>query len=135
MAMSMQYKKSRHSAFLLHAHIVFVTKYRKKILSDLHHQAFRKAANQVCLENGVTLKECNGEGDHVHLLIDYQPSIQLTKLINSLKSVTSRRLRSEFSDLVGAYQKPILWSRSYFVSSCGGAPLEIVKEYIKNQQG
>jgi putative transposase len=131
----MQYNKSRHASFLLNAHIVFVTKYRKKLLSDLHHQAFRTAAGQVCAEVGVTLKECNGEEDHVHLLIDYPPSVQLTKLINSLKSVTSRRLRGEFADLVDAYQKPVLWSRSYFVSSCGGAPLEAVKEYIKNQQG
>ena len=131
----MQYNKNRHAAYLLHAHIVFVTKYRRKVLSDLHHDAFVVAASHVCGEAGVTLEECNGEADHVHLLVNYPPSVQLTKLINSLKAVTSRRLRQQFADLTGAYHKPVLWSRAYFVSSCGGAPLEIVKEYIKNQQG
>lgn len=131
----MQYNKNRHAAYLLHAHIVFVTKYRRKVLSTLHHEAFLAAASHVCQETGVTLEECNGEADHVHLLVNYPPSVQLTKLVNSLKAVTSRRLRQQFADLSGAYHKPVLWSRAYFVSSCGGAPLAIVKDYIQNQQG
>ncbi|WP_074861402.1 IS200/IS605 family transposase, partial [Ectopseudomonas oleovorans] len=98
----MQYKKSRHAAYLLHAHIVFVTKYRRKILADLHHQSFAVAARQVCHEADATLEECNGEADHVHLLVNYPPTVQLSKLINSLKAVTSRRLRQEFADLAGA---------------------------------
>jgi len=130
-----QYIKSRHAAYLLHAHIVFVTKYRRKILADLHHETFARAARQVCLEAGATLEECNGEADHVHLLVNYPPTVQLTKLINSLKAVTSRRMRQEFADLTGAYSKPVLWSRAYFVASCGGASLDVIKAYIQNQQG
>lgn len=133
--MSVHYKKSRHAAYLLHAHIVFVTKYRRKIFAPTHHNAFREAARQVCLEFGAELEECNGESDHVHLLVNYPPSVQLTRLINSLKAVSSRRMRRQFSDLVAAYPKPVLWSRAYFVSSCGGAPLSVIKEYIENQQG
>ena len=132
---SVQYQKSRHAAYLLHVHIVFVTKYRRKVLADLHHEAFARAARQVCQEAGATLEECNGEADHVHLLVNYPPTVQLTKLINSLKAVTSRRLRQEFADLAGAYSKPVLWSRAYFVSSCGGASLDVIKAYIQNQQG
>lgn len=128
-------KKSRHSAYLLHAHIVFVTKYRRKVLGDLHLEAFRTAASEVCTEFEVELKECDGEADHIHLLIEYNPKVQLTKLINSLKAVTSRRLRHQFIDLRAAYDKPVLWSRSYFVGSCGGAPLEVVAQYVKNQRG
>jgi len=133
--MSVQYKKNRHAAYLLHAHIVFVTKYRRKIFALAHHDAFREAARQVCAEFGVEIEECNGESDHVHLLVNYPPSIQLTRLINSLKAVSSRRMRRQFADLVAAYSKPVLWSRAYFVSSCGGAPLSVIKEYIENQQG
>lgn len=65
----------------------------------------------------------------------YPPTVQLSKLVNSLKAVTSRRLRNEFLDLREAYNKPVLWSRSYFVGSCGGAPLEVVKRYIQHQRG
>ena len=71
----------------------------------------------------------------VHMLVEYPPTVQLSKLVNNLKAVTSRRLRNEFLDLREAYNKPVLWSRSYFVGSCGGAPLEVVKRYIKYQRG
>ncbi|WP_259270569.1 IS200/IS605 family transposase, partial [Klebsiella pneumoniae] len=71
----------------------------------------------------------------VHMLVEYPPTVQLSKLVNSLKAVTSRRLRNEFLDLREAYSKPVLWSRSYFVGSCGGAPLEVVKRYIQHQRG
>lgn len=130
-----EYKKSRHSAYLLHAHIVFVTKYRKKIFGDAHLEYLQFTMKSLCEELGVDLKDCNGESDHIHLLIEYPPTVQLTKLITSLKSVSSRRMRGQFADLCGAYRKPILWSRSYFVTSCGGAPLSIISNYVKNQRG
>lgn len=131
----MKYHKSRHSSYILHAHIVLVTKYRKSVLGQLHRSAFAKHAMSVCAEFDAELLECNGESDHVHLLVSYSPKVQLTKFINSLKAVTSRKLRNEFVDLRGAYSKPVLWSRSYFVGSCGGATLDVVKKYIQNQQG
>ncbi|WP_274449658.1 IS200/IS605-like element ISAs26 family transposase, partial [Aeromonas caviae] len=102
---------------------------------DLHHASFGQCAAEVCRDFGAELKECDGEADHVHMLIEYGPTVQLSVLVNSLKAVTSRRLRNEFLDLRGAYSKPVLWSRSYFAGSCGGAPLEVIKQYIQNQRG
>lgn len=127
--------RSRHAAFLLHVHLVFVTKYRRKILGELHCAAFHQYAAEVCRDFGAELKESNGDVDHVHMLIEYPPTVQLSVLVNSLKAVTSRRLRNEFLDLRGAYGKAVLWSRSYFAGSCGGAPLEVVKQYIQHQHG
>ncbi len=72
------------------------------------------------------------DGDHVHMLLEYPPTVQLSKLVNSLKAVISRRLWNEFLDLRAAYSKPVPWSRSYFVGSRGGAPLEVVKKYIQH---
>ena len=126
--------KNRHSAYNLHAHLVFITKYRKKVLADNHRQYFKEVVAEICKDFGAELKECNGEGDHVHMLIQYPPTVQLSKMVNNLKSVTSRRMRANFIDLRAAYNKPVLWSRSYFAGSCGGAPLEIIKQYIQNQQ-
>lgn len=126
--------KNRHSAYNLHVHLVFVTKYRKKVLADNHRQYFKEVVAEICKDFGAELKECNGEGDHVHMLIQYPPTVQLSKMVNNLKSVTSRRMRANFIDLRAAYNKPVLWSRSYFAGSCGGAPLEIIKQYIQNQQ-
>ena len=131
---NVHYTKNRHSAYNLHVHLVFITKYRKKVLADNHRQYFKEVVAEICKDFGAELKECNGEGDHVHMLIQYPPTVQLSKMVNNLKSVTSRRMRANFIDLRAAYNKPVLWSRSYFAGSCGGAPLEIIKQYIQNQQ-
>ena len=125
--------KNRHSAYNLHVHLVFITKYRKKVLADNHRQYFKEVVAEICKDFGAELKECNGEGDHVHMLIQYPPTVQLSKMVNNLKSVTSRRMRANFIDLRAAYNKPVLWSRSYFAGSCGGAPLDIIKQYIQKQ--
>ena len=81
----------------------------------------------------MTLKEFNGEEDHVHMLIHYPPKISLAKLVNSLKGVSSRRLRQNWPELEKRYYKGVLWSPSYFAGSCGGAPIEIVRKYIEAQ--
>ncbi|MDX7819891.1 IS200/IS605 family transposase, partial [Aeromonas caviae] len=99
------------------------------------HSSFCQCAEYVFIDFGAELKECDVEAYHVHILIEYGPTVQLSVLVNSLKAVTSRRLRNEFLDLRGAYSKPVLWSCSYFVGSCGGAPLEVIKQYIQNQRG
>lgn len=127
--------KNRYAAFNLHVHLVFITKYRRKILGEVHHTYFSECAAEICRSFDAELKECNGEADHVHMLIQYPPTVQLSKLVNNLKSVTSRRMRGDFIDLRAAYSKPVLWSRSYFAGSCGGASLDVIKQYIKNQQG
>ena len=127
--------KNRHAAFNLHVHLIFMTKYRKEVLGEEHHNYFHECVAGICKNFDAELKECNGEADHVHMLIQYPPTVQLSKLVNNLKSVTSRRMRGEFVDLRGVYSKPVLWSRSYFAGSCGGASLEVIKQYIQNQQG
>jgi putative transposase len=77
--------------------------------------------------------EFNGEDNHVHLLFQYHPGIELSKLVNSVKTVTSRRLRSEFEDRVNEfYHKDVLWNGSYFIASCGGVTVSALKRYIEN---
>lgn len=80
------------------------------------------------------LLECSGETDHIHALLDMPPKVRPSDLINNLKTVTSRRLRAEFPALRNAYRgKPVLWSPSYCIISAGGAPIEILRQYIENQ--
>ena len=81
------------------------------------------------------LVEFSGESDHVHLLIDAHPSLELSKLIGNLKTVSARRIRAEFSEyLKPFFWKPYFWSRSYCVITAGGASLEKLKEYIQGQE-
>ncbi|HBS82010.1 MAG TPA: IS200/IS605 family transposase [Halomonas campaniensis] len=82
----------------------------------------------------VEVLEFGGEADHVHLLLGLNPTIQPSKLVNSLKTVTSRRLRAEFTEhLAQFYWKPVLWSRAYCLLTAGGAPIEVLRDYIENQ--
>jgi putative transposase len=81
-----------------------------------------------------TLVEFNGEADHVHLLISVNPKVQPSKLVNNLKTVSSRLIRKEFAEhLDKVYRKPVFWSRSYCIISCGGAPISVLKQYIQQQ--
>lgn len=84
-------------------------------------------------EYDVEFKEFNGEEDHVHMLIHYPPKVSIAKLVNSLKGVSSRRLRQKWPQLEERYYKGVLWSPSYFAGSCGGAPIDILKKYIRHQ--
>lgn len=129
------YYRGRHVIYKLHIHLVFVTKYRKGCLTNEILDYIEKSMKNVCTKYESTLTEFNGERDHVHLLIDYPPKVSISKLVNSLKTVSSFLVRRDFKDYISKYiwGKNALWSPSYFVVSCGGAPLEKVKKYIQNQ--
>jgi len=91
--------------------------------------------HDVCQSFESELIEFDGENDHVHLMIHYPPKVSLSKLVNSLKGVTSRQLRKHFANKIERYYwKGVLWSPSYFVASCGGAPLNIIRDYIQKQK-
>ena len=134
MAENADIRKGRHVVYALHAHLVFVTKYRRDALSELAIRDLRAIFAKVCKDFEAELIECNGEDDHVHLLIIYPPKVALSKLVNSLKGVSSRLLREGRPEVRGRYKDGVLWSPSYFVASCGGAPLTVVAEYVKSQR-
>jgi putative transposase len=127
-------RKGRHVVYALHAHLVFVTKYRRDALSELAIRDLSRIFAKVCEDFEAELIECNGEDDHVHLLVVYPPKVALSKLVNSLKGVSSRLLREWRPEMRGRYQDGVLWSPSYFVASCGGAPLTVIAEYVKSQR-
>lgn len=129
-----EFRTGRHCVFALHVHLVFVTKYRRDVLSELAIRDLRAIFAKVCKDFEATLVECSGEDDHVHLLVEYPPKVALSKLVNSLKGVSSRRLRAFRPEITGRYRKGVLWSASYFAASCGGAPLTIVRQYVENQR-
>ena len=126
-------RSGRHCVFNLNVHLVFVTKYCRSIFTSEHLAFMEEVARKVCQDFGAELREMNGERNHVHLLVNYPPKVAVSKLVNSLKGVTSRKLRSRFPELEAVYYKRQLWSPSYFAASCGGAPLAELKRYIENQ--
>ena len=130
----MEIRRGRHVVYALHAHLVFVTKYRRDVLSELAIRDLRGIFAKVCQDFGAELVECSGEDDHVRLLVTYPPTLTLSKLVNSLKGVSSRRLREMRPEVSGRYRQGVLWSPSYFVASCRGAPLSAIADYVRTQR-
>jgi putative transposase len=128
-------RRGRTVIYSLHAHLVFVTKYRRGVMDEEMLTRCEEIMRKVCDDFGATLTEFNGEDDHVHLLVHYPPKVALSGLVNSLKGVSARRLRTEFTDRVNrTTTHGPFWSPSYFAGSAGDAPLRAVKDYIEHQR-
>ncbi|MCY9783685.1 IS200/IS605 family transposase [Nocardiopsis sp. EMB25] len=128
-------RTGRHCVFAMHAHLVFVTKYRHGVFTDRHLSRMEEIMRAVCADFESELVEFNGEADQVHLLVDFPPKVAVSKLVNSLKGVSSRRLRQEFPELESHYWRAKrLWSGSYFAGSVGGAPISVLRAYIEDQK-
>jgi putative transposase len=128
------FRTGRHVVYALHVHLVFVTKYRREVLSALAIGDLSRIFAKVCKDFDAELIECNGEDDHVHLLVNYPPKVALSNLVNSLKGVSSRRLREDRPEVSGRYRQGVLWSPSYFAASCGGASLSVISQYVRSQR-
>ena len=130
-----QLKSHSHCVFKISYHIVFVTKYRKKCLTDDMLIRLKEIFLEICERWDLDLLEFGGKSDHVHLLIEAHPNIFLSRLVNSMKTLSSRYIRKEFEVHLKTFywKKPVLWTRAYCVLSAGGAPLAVLKKYIENQ--
>ena len=134
--MNLRTERNCHAVFNLQYHLILVTKYRKPCITEEIFNDIKYHMDRLCKRQNVILEEINYEPDHVHMLINVPPQVNLAELINVLKSVTSRKLRQKYSTyLENYYKKPVFWSRSYMILSSGGAPIEIIKQYIKDQKG
>lgn len=134
MSKSSELRRGRTCVFLMHVHLVFVAKYRRRVFTKQVLQNLRDIFSCICDDFGAQLTEFDGEIDHVHLLVNYPPNVSVSKLVNSLKGVSSRLIRKQgYASVTQALWGNALWSPSYFASSCGGAPLEIIRQYIQQQ--
>ncbi len=132
--MNLKTDRNCHSLYNLQYHLILVTKYRKKCINEAVFSILKDQIAKVLKMNGACLEEINYEPDHVHILLSAPPQACLAKLINSIKTTTSRRIRKEMPDYIKVfYWKPLFWSRSYMILSSGGAPIEVIKQYIQEQ--
>ena len=129
----MQIHKLFHGSCALSYQFVFVTKYRRKCFTGAMLERLREVVLGLCKDWQAELIEMNGEADHVHLRLGLNPRCAPSVVANNFKTVTSRLMRKEFPHLRDRYRQPVLWSRSYFVASVGGAPLAVIKQYIEQQ--
>jgi len=130
--MSTQLRLERHSATDLKIHLVCITKYRRPVFVAKSLVLIEESFREVARKMNFQILEFNGEADHIHVLIEYPPKLSVSSIVNALKGVSSRRYGQ--AGYPKPYGKDALWSPSYFVSSVGGAPIEVLKQYIKNQE-
>ncbi len=128
-------RHGRHCVFLMHVHLVFVTKYRKGVFTKEILDDLRLVFHEIAKDFNSDLIEFDGEHDHVHLLVNYPPKVSISNLVNSMKGVSSRMIREKHGkNLKKKLWGNALWSPSYFAGSCGGAPISVIRQYIEQQQ-
>lgn len=121
--------------YRLHAHIVLTPKYRRKVMTERVTADLRSSFEEVCGRFDVTLDAFETDRDHAHLLVTYPPKVALSRLVMSLKTISSMRVRAHgWPEVTRALRGDHFWSPSYAVVSCGGAPLDVVKAYVESQQ-
>lgn len=133
--MGTKYTKAYRAVYNLTAHVVFVTKYRKPILTDELLTELEAIFSSILKTREGELLEFNGEKDHVHLLVSYKPSISVSTLIANLKATSSKTMWRNHSEYLKTqyWGKRVLWSGSYFIASCGGLTIEQLRKYVEQQ--
>ncbi|HBT4578742.1 TPA: IS200/IS605 family transposase [Klebsiella pneumoniae] len=125
--------RKRHSVSKLVVHLIFTTKYRRKLFDGCMIEQLREAFCSAATKLECEILEMDGETDHVHLLVAYPPKLAVSVMVNNLKSVSSRLLRQQNTHLRTQSKTGLLWSRSYFACSAGGATIETLRAYVQSQ--
>jgi putative transposase len=128
----MEYKSNRNVVYSCKYHVVWCPKFRRPVLMNGVNERLKTIIREVVLETRSELIDLEVMSDHVHLLVEVDPQFGIHKLVKLAKGRSSRILRHEFPRLRS--RLPTLWTNSYFVSTVGGSPLTVVKQYIENQK-
>ena len=127
------YRKTAHTTYDCKYHIVWITKYRKKVLVGVIGERIRELLRVICKENDVEITKGHVSRDHVHLLVTVPPHLAISKLVQYLKGKSSYKLMAENRDISRTFWGRHLWGRGYFVATSGNVTDEVIIEYIKNQ--
>lgn len=125
-------KTNCNIAFDCKYHVVWCTKYRRKVISADVEAALKQVVSDVCEERNATIIEMEADKDHFHLLVACDPQYGIHRLVKQMKGRSSKVLRDNFPEL--RTRLPTLWTNSYFVATVGGAPLAVIKQYIEQQK-
>lgn len=129
----MQLDNNNHSVFLMYYHLVLVVKYRRNIFDDEISVRAKEIFEYIAPSYNLTLVEWNHDQDHIHLLFKAHPNSELSKFINAYKSASSRLLKKEYPIIREKLWKENFWSKSFCLLTTGGAPIDIIKQYIESQ--
>ncbi|OXM14266.1 IS200/IS605 family transposase [Paenibacillus herberti] len=129
----MDLDSNNHSVFLLHYHLILVVKYRRNVIDDTISDRLKAIFEYIQPKYHISIQEWNHDGDHVHILMKAHPNTEISKFLNAYKSASSRLIKKEFPSIRKQLWKEYFWSKSYCLLTTGGAPIEIIRAYIKSQ--
>lgn len=127
------YDRRRHSVTKLRLHLVFTTKYRRKVMTPEILAEVIGSMRETAAKIGCTIIEINGEADHVHVLLAFPTNITVASIVNSLKAVSSRMIRQRHPNILEGGKTGLFWTRSYFAATTGGVTIDILKRYVESQ--
>lgn len=129
----MRLDNNNHSVFLMHYHLVLVTKYRRKVIDESISERLREIFEYIAVNYNISIIEWNEDEDHIHILFKAQPNSELSKFINAYKSASSRLIKKEYPKIRKKLWKEYFWSRSFCLITTGGVTIDIIREYIESQ--
>ena len=127
-----EFDHNQHSVYLMYYHLIMVVKYRRKVIDEDISERGREIFEYIAPGYGITLEEWNHDEDHVHVMFRAKPSTEISKFINAYKSASSRLLKKEYPDIREKLWKEAFWSQSYCLMTAGGAPIELIRQYIES---
>ncbi len=127
------YVLSRHSVTKLQVHLIFTTKYRRRVMTPEVLQSVLATLGIAASDLGCTLLEADGEADHVHLLVSYPPKVSISEMVNRFKTRSSRKIREEYPGILEGGRTGLFWARSYFACTVGSADREVFEKYMEKQ--
>ena len=122
-----------HSVYLMYYHLIMVVKYRRKVIDNPISERAKEIWEHIAPQYGIVLEECNHDIDHVHVMFRAQPRTGLSKFINAYKSASSRLLKKEYPEIREKLWKEAFGSQSFCLLTAGGAPVEVIRQYIESQ--
>ena len=127
------YDKNQHSVYLLYYHLILVVKYRRKVFDEAVSLRAKEIFSYIAPSYGITLEEWNHDEDHVHVMFRAKHATEISRFINAYKSASSRLLKKEYPEIRKKLWKEYFWSKSFCLITAGGAPIEVIREYIESQ--
>lgn len=127
-------RKSYHSVYSLNYHLILVTKYRQKVITDDIYEYLKELFIKIADNHGISMVKFNHDDDHIYVLFSASLTTPLRKFINSFKSASSRKIKTQFPETKTKLREEMFWSRSYYLSTCGELSMDSVQRYIQNQE-
>jgi len=131
--MKYELDKGSHSVYSLYYHLIFVVKYRRKVISPEIDDFIKQKIREISDTFDVQILAIESDRDHIHILFKATPKLDIPRYVNALKTITSREIQRKFPEVKKKLWNGVFWSPSYFLATSGQVTLDVLKRYVESQ--